>query len=416
MQMLSLIDSLDGLEERLPSSCVLLYSGGIDGSYFLDWASCRGLDVLALNVGLEGAGDRSTARGTAALLGVDYLFEQKTEEFAVDFVSPAIKANAYYQGLYPVCSSLSRPLMAKTALDVARTRGIATIVHTSTYMQNSAFRLTMSIAALDQDVHVAAPFLRSQVAREEKRRRLCERGLTFPTGIYSIDQNLWGRVIECGSLENPENDLPSTGVFQWSSDIVDTPEAAEVVEIEFRDGLPIAVDGRHLGLVDIISTLNRLGGRHGIGRFSGLEDITFGGKNHEVREAPAAQLLITAHRELESAILTQTELSLKLFLDNQWVNLIVGGFWYSELVRAIGAFIDHMSTLIHGRVRLRLYRGNVTVLAKEAATGLYYAGFHEEFEHLMAQVSFPAAYALLGLPLIRRRTVGWSAAAAAGTP
>jgi argininosuccinate synthase len=404
MQSLTIIDSLEDLESRNIKSCVLLYSGGIDGSYFLDWANDHGIEVVCLNIGLNHCIDRELSTYIPDTLGMPHVFQHRTEEFLNDYVSLGIMSNAFYQGLYPICSSLSRPLMAKAAVYLAHELKIQAIVHTSTYMQNSAARFNLSILALDPEIRIIAPFLRSQITREQKMKRLREKGFSFQNSIYSVDQNIWGRVIECGSLENPENDIPESGVFTWTSDIDQAPNDKELIEIEFMCGLPISLNQKKGELIDIVHELNVIGGRHGIGRFSGLEDISFGPKNHEVREAPAAQILIGAHRDLESAILSQSELSLKMFLDNHWINLIVSGLWYSEFREAITAFSTCINKLINGKVRIKLQKGNMIIISRETLNGLYYAAFKEEFSSVMQSFSFSPTYTTMGLPFLRRRS------------
>lgn len=401
-----LIDSLEAVEERGLGSCLLLYSGGLDGTHFLDWALSRGIEVLALNLGLEGEDEHERSARFASALGAGYTFEDRTEELVSDYVAAGIRANAYYRGLFPVCSSYSRPLMAKAAVEFARASGIEAVAHTGTPTQNTAARLTLSLMALAPELTIVAPYLRSRLTREQKLERLRKKDMGFDGGIHSVDQNIWGRVIECGSLENPENDLPDGGVFAWSADTNVAPDDPVVVEITFEGGLPTALDGEEMTLMDAVGRLNRLGGTHGVGRFAGLEETALGVKNHEVREAPAAQILTTAHRELESAILTQEESTLKAFLDDKWTNLIVSGHWYSDLAEALRGFSSRMNQFVSGSVRLKLHKGSLTILSKGAPAGLYYAAFEEEFYSLVGDLSMPATYSLMGLPYLRRRHDG----------
>jgi argininosuccinate synthase len=393
---------MEAVEARGLEACLLLYSGGLDGTHFLDWALSRGIEVLALNVGLEGRGKHERSARLAAALGAEYVFRDRTEEFVSDYVAAGIRANAYYRGLFPLCSSFSRPLMARAAVGLARERGIGAIAHTSTPTQNTAGRFTLSLMALAPEIAIIAPYLRTRLTREQKLGRLVDKGMDFDGGIYSVDQNLWGRVIECGSLENPENDLPDAGIFRWSADVLEASDEPEVVELAFEEGLPTRLNGEELALKDIVMALNRTGGAHGIGRFAGLEDTALAVKNHEVREAPAAQILTTAHRELESAVLTQEESNLKAFLDDRWTNLIASGHWYSDLAEALAAFSRRMNEVVNGWVRLKLHKGNLKVLSKGAPAGLYYAGFEEDFYALVGELSIPPTYAFMGLPYVRR--------------
>ncbi|MBV9614462.1 MAG: argininosuccinate synthase [Ktedonobacteraceae bacterium] len=405
MRPVTIIDTLEGIKAQGIRSCVLLYSGGIDGSYFLDWAQQEDIHVVALTVGLEDSAEYQNASETAHILGAHHVFQNKTEQFLQDYASRAIHANAFYQGLYPISSSLSRPLMIKAAAELAEQMGIQAVAHTSTCVQNSAARFNFSLMTIDPTLTIVTPFLGSQYTRSMKLQRLQERNLTFLSGIHSVDSNIWGRVIESGTLENPENDLPPDGVFTWTKEISATPDKPEMLEIEFEQGLPTKLNGHPLSLLEMVQALNELGGRHGVGRFSGLEETTFGVKNHEVREAPAAHILISAHRELEMAILTQAEVSLKLSLDNQWTNLVVSGQWYAHLAEAIYAFIKHMNALVNGKVRLKLYKGNLIVLSKVAPQGLYYAGFEDAFVSMIRDISFSPLYNTMGISLLRRQPV-----------
>jgi argininosuccinate synthase len=398
---------IDRLEDVTPElgTMVVLYSGGLDGSYFLQWAAEQGIRCVALTIGLDGHGVEGSdqAKTLAEHWGHTSVVQDRTEEFVNDFVRPGILANALYHGLYPVCSTLSRPLMARAAVDAAHQHGAGAVVHTATPMQNTAARLALSFMALDPSLTIVAPFLRSRMTREQKMEKMTGLGVTWEHGIYSIDQNVWGRVIENDTLEDCENVLPDAGVFTWTRDPDKTPDEPADVEIDFEQGVPVALNGEKLDLLSMILRLNEVGGRHGVGRTSGLEDITFGAKNHEIREAPAAHILVTAHRELESAVLTEQELTLKRFVDEQWTNNAVSGGWYSDLNAALFAFIARMNEVLDGSIRLRLHKGNVYVTRKRAAAGLYYPAFWKEFEDLVDRVDYPSTYQILGLPSLRRR-------------
>lgn len=384
-------------ELKAVDGCILvLYSGGLDGSYLLDWGRRNGLDLLAVHVS-TGETDMERACRHAELLDTPFLQVDVEDRFHDEYVAAAICGNAYYQGRYPVGSSLTRPLMAEVAVSVARERGCQVVLHTATYMQNTASRLTLGILALDPEIVVAAPFLTSAVSREEKLSRLADIGLEFEHGIYSIDANPWARVIECGTLEDPRNRLPNTGVFTWTRDPAAAPETPAEITLTFSGGLPVACDGEELSLSALVARLNELGGRYGIGRFSGLEDTAFGVKNHEIREAPAAHLITTAHRALEGAILNERELTLKAHLDNEWTNLIVAGHWHTRLARALRAFAETMSAPISGTVGLRLDRGSVSIQCVDAAAALSYPAFATDFHALMGEFSIASALRLRAL-------------------
>lgn len=372
------IDALDDL--RAVRECVVLYSGGLDSRYFLAWAGTRGISVVALHVWLGAPADSeqvNDAELAARALGAEYVAVDHTNDFAMRFIAPAIRANAMYHGVYPVCSSLSRPLMAEVAVELARARGIRCIVHGSTWIQNSAFRLNNSIRALDADITIACPFASAPIDREAKAAELIGRGVSVPrTNRYSIDANLWGRVIEAGPLDDPATPIPED-VYSWTKSSIDAPRETIDVEIRFERGLPVALNGEPLPLATLITMLNTLGGKYGVGRFNGMEDLhpSLGHlKNHEVREAPAAQALLTAHRQLEQALLTQDELRWKWAADWEWTRLVVNGHWHSPLQEAIDAASGVLSHQLTGVIRLRYAPGAIIVTSIIVPAALGYRG------------------------------------------
>jgi argininosuccinate synthase len=401
MKDVQIFDNLGQVRAQHIGPCVVLFSGGIDGSYLLSEAGNLGIQPIALTIGVNNKDANPVAERNAGLLNSPYFFQNRTEELVTAFIAWSIRSNAYYRG-FPISSSFSRPLIARAGVEFAHRQGIACIAHTSIASQNSAARFNLSLMALDPAIQIAAPFLRSQVSREEKMERLATQGLYFRTGIYSVDENIWARVIECGTLEDPENDLPSGKIFEWTREIDEAPAGGEVVEIAFENGLPISLNGSECSLLELIQELNARGGSHGVGRSSGLEDTLFGVKNHEVREAPAAHILLTAHRDLESAILTRTELNMKAILDQHFADLAVAGLWYSDAMAAAMAYIERLNTLINGSVRLRLHRGNLTILSRRAAAGLYYTAFRKEFTALVEEMPMASVFKVMGLTSLHR--------------
>jgi argininosuccinate synthase len=398
----TLINSLNDLKYDLTKHFILLYSGGLDGMYFLDWALKHGCQPIALYVQVAEDEDPWRKTNAAREMGVEVAIDDRRDELVRDFIKKGLHANARYQGTFPVASTLTRPLLAKAAVELAQKRGYSAVAHTATYMQNSATRFHLALAALAPELKIIAPFLRSQVPRDEKLAAAERLGMKTESGIYSVDNNLWARVIECGTLENPENDLPNQGVFIWTRDYGDTPDSPDIVEVEFEKGMPVAIEGRHMALRQIIQDLNARGGQHGVGRHVGLEETAFGVKNHEIREAPAAEILLTAHHELEMAALTSHELTLKSHLEREWTNIAVRGEWFSDLAEALLLFLQRMSQLAHGHVRLLLSKGQITVLSKRADHGLYYAGFEHDYAATMEKYNFEAGLALMSLPGQRR--------------
>lgn len=364
------IETLDELRDV--RACVLLYSGGLDSRYFLWWASQHNVRVLALTVELGGSsGDEQTgdAAGVARTLGATPVHLERTSEFADRFITPAIRANASYHGVYPVCSSLSRPFMAELAVDVARAHGVEVIVHGSTWVQNSAFRFNNAIAALAPEIAVASPLASIPIDRAARKQVLERAGVPIErSGVYSIDANLWGRVIEAGPLDDPASPI-SEDVFSWTAAAADAPRDTVRMRVTFSGGTPVALDGLSLPAVELIRALNAIGGRYGVGRFNGLEDLhpSIGVvKNHEVREAPAAHALLLAHQQLEQAVLAQDELRWKWAADWEWTRLVVNGGWHSPLKAAIESGIDRLSQRVNGDILLQFAPGSVTVSAIDA--------------------------------------------------
>lgn len=400
--MKDLIDNLDDFRASV-RSCLALYSGGLDSSWFLDWARCHGVRVVALHVHL-GAGVAAAEVGErAARLGAEYRELRLTETFAEHFIAPAIQAGAMYQGAYPVCSSLSRPLMAEAAVKLAREEGLDCVVHTTTFVQNSAARFNNSVRALAPELAIANPLIREAIRREEKRLRLAELGVAVREGVYSIDENIWGRVVECGELDDPGHVVP-THIWKLTAGPAHAPRA--FVTLGFEGGTPASLDGEAMPLADIISRLNMAAGTYGVGRFNGLEDTPLGLKNHEVREAPAAAVILSAHAALERAILTQRELRVKAAADLEWTELVTNGLWHSPLREALGALVGSLSRLVSGEVVLELTQGNAFVSAVRAPHALHFWNVAEAVEPLFAGFSYRDYFEVTSLPL-RLRSRHW---------
>lgn len=363
-----LIDNLGDLRKSA-KRCVLLYSGGIDSSYFLLWAKKNNFQVTALHVQLDPEAETGLIQIRAEALGADFVIVDGVVEFSEEYLSQAIYANAQYQQHFPICSALSRPLMSRIAVDLARQRGIECIVHTSTFVQNSCPRFNNSIRALDPGVRIANPFIKEPIQRQEKLSALQEAGVEIEASVYSIDENIWGRVIECGELDDPGYIVPEH-VFKWSGDA--TQDERRLLTLGFDKGLPVSIDGCQMSLLDIILALRGLGSSYRIGRYNGLEDTELGTKNHEVRESPAAALLFSAHMALERAILNRDELKVKAVLEAEWSDLLVRGAWYSSLREAISLFMARMNELVSGEVVLSLEKGSVMASAIRSETALHF--------------------------------------------
>ncbi|MFF8838146.1 argininosuccinate synthase domain-containing protein [Streptomyces sp. NPDC015130] len=381
------ITTLEELAERKPRRMLLLYSGGVDGTYLLQHLQTLGTNVTALHVRIGDSEPSAKAAEQARLFGAEFVDVDVTDRFFGEFAPAAVHADALYQEQFPVGSTLTRPLMAQTAVRVAREHGCDVIGHTATYMQNSSIRLSGSIATLDPEIGVAAPFLGSDLPREQKLAALGKAGITFAEGIHSIDSNPWARVIECGSLESPENRLDES-VFRWTRDVADAPDEAVEIALVFEGGQPVALDEEPIAFGDLVHRLNALAGEHGVGRSSGLEDTPFGVKNHEVREAPAATVIIKAHQVLANAVFTAQEHAVRGSIAREWTTTVVQGGWFGHLGQSLAKCLADLDRPLAGTVRLRLHKGTVTVLSVSSPNGLYYTRFGKSFHDSMLEYSY----------------------------
>jgi argininosuccinate synthase len=354
---------------------VLAFSGGLDTSVAIGWlANETGAEIIAVagDVG-QGGEDLEVIRQRALDCGaVESIVVDAKEEFARDFVAPALAANALYQDRYPLVSSLSRPLIVKHLVEAARTYGASTVAHGCTGKGNDQVRFEVSTMALAPDLKVLAPVRDSGMTRDKAIAFADERGLPIDVtkrSPYSIDQNLWGRTAECGVLEDPWIEPPAD-VFTYTDDPL-AGLAPEEVTITFVDGLPVALDGSPMSLVDLIVELNKRAGRHGVGRIDLIEDRLVGIKSREIYECPGAIALLIAHRDLEDLTLERDIARYKRNVDQRWGELVYDGLWYSPLKQALDAFLVSASKHVSGEVRLRLAAGSATVVGRRSDTSLY---------------------------------------------
>jgi argininosuccinate synthase len=354
---------------------VLAYSGGLDTSVAIGWlANETGAEIVAVaaDVG-QGGEDLEVIRQRALDCGaVESVVVDARAEFARDFVAPALAANALYQDRYPLVSSLSRPLIARHLVDAARLHGASTIAHGCTGKGNDQVRFEVSAMALAPDLEVLAPVRDSGMTRDKAIAFAEERGLPIDVtkkSPYSIDQNLWGRTAECGVLEDPWVEPPQD-VYDYTKDPLAGAKPDEVT-ISFVDGVPTALDGRHLTLVELIGELNKRAGAQGIGRIDLIEDRLVGIKSREIYECPAAISLIIAHRDLEDMTLERDIARFKRGVDQRWAELVYDGLWYSPLKNALDAFVTEASKHVTGDVRLRLAAGIATVVGRRSDSSLY---------------------------------------------
>jgi argininosuccinate synthase len=395
-----LIDNLTDMKQHT-KKCVVLYSGGMDSTYFLNWATKNDLNVVALHVNLQPNPPNDMIENTAKNMGIKYHYVDAVCEFVEEYVSLGIKANSLYQNSFPICSSLSRPLMAKKAVELAFQENADCIVHTSCYHQNSASRFNLAIRSLAPGMSIGNPFLKESLSRSQKYHELNALDLLHSSSIYSIDENIWGRVIENSVLDDLQNPVPEE-VFKWTVNSQYSPKENHDLTITFEAGLPTAIDGQSRSLLDIVKTLTDVGKVYGIGRYNGLEDTLLGLKNHEVREAPAAAALLKASQALSRANLTQKELRIKSVLDYEWTELVIGGGWFSSLKTALDAFMDVINKDVSGEIVLTYTPGDVFISSIKSPKSLDFHNFCEELEEYLLKFSYKEFFEISASHLRKR--------------
>jgi len=365
---------------------LLLYSGGLDTSVMLKWIQDEyEAEVVALTVNLGQPGeDFGVVRGKALQLGaLDCHVVDAREVFAREYVLPAIKANALYGGGYPLFTALGRPLIAKLAVEHARENGCDTIAHGCTGKGNDQVRIESTVMALDPRMKIIAPVRGWQMGREEEIAYAREHGIPVKGGTeatpYSIDDNIWGRSSEGGPIEDL-TEPPRDDVFELVTDPREAPDEPQDLRVEFERGVPVALDGERLGLVELIERCAEAGGRHGVGVVDHIEDRIVGLKVRDLYEVPAAEILLTAHRELEHLVGTIHQNRFKPALEEQWAFLVYAGLWYEPLLEDLNAYMDSVSEQVSGEVVVRLYKGRAAAVARSSPNALYdpaLAGFGE---------------------------------------
>ena len=354
---------------------VLAYSGGLDTSVAIPYlAEQTGGEVIAVAVDVgQGGEDLDTIRERALACGAaEAVVVDAKEEFAADFCVPALLANALYMDRYPLPSALSRPLIVRHLVAAAQRYGGTTVSHGCTGKGNDQVRFEAGLAALAPDLNVIAPARDFAWTRDKAIAFAEEKGLPIDVSAkspYSIDQNLWGRAVETGFLEDIWNG-PIEDVYDYTADPAEPREADEVV-ITFSSGVPVALDGRQLTPYQVVAELNRRAGAQGVGRIDMVEDRLVGIKSREVYEAPAAIALITAHMELENVTVERDLARYKRSVDQRWGELVYDGLWFSPLKDALDAFIDESQKHVSGDIRLTLHGGRAVVTGRRGEASLY---------------------------------------------
>ncbi|ASN03578.1 argininosuccinate synthase [Virgibacillus necropolis] len=354
---------------------VLAYSGGLDTSVSVKWIQEKyDYDVIALglNVGegknLEEIKQKALDVGAIKSIAID-----AKDLLAQDYILPALKANALYEGKYPISSALSRPLIAKLLVDVAEQEGAVAVAHGCTGKGNDQVRFEVSIQALNPNLKVIAPVREWGMTRDEEIAYAKEKGIDVPVNLdnpFSIDANIWGRACEAGVLEDPWAEAPEAA-YDWTNPISLTPDEPEYINISFEEGVPVALNDKQMPLVELIETLNEQGGIHGVGRIDHIENRLVGIKSREIYENPGALILINAHKELEFLTLSREVSQFKTTVDQQMSKIIYDGLWYSPIRPALDAFINETQKVVSGKVRVKLHKGSNVVVGRKSVNSLY---------------------------------------------
>ena len=352
---------------------ILAYSGGLDTSVAVRWLQERyQAQVITLTidlgmVNLEEIRQRALQIGAAKAHTVD-----GKETFYREFISPALQAGAIYEDQYPLATALGRPLIARYLVEAARVEGASAIAHGCTGKGNDQVRLDVSVAALAPGLKVIAPIREWGMSREEEIEYARSHNIPVPMGKgpYSVDENLWGRSIEAGDLEDPWQEPPEAA-FAWTASASAAPPEPSYLEIGFECGLPVSLDGEEMRGVDLVRHLNHLAGEHGVGRIDHVENRLVGIKSREVYEAPAAVALHAAHKALEAMTLSKEQLRLKVRIAQEYADVVYNGLWFTQHRRDLEAYVTSTQRHVSGALRLKLHKGNCTVVGRKSPHALY---------------------------------------------
>jgi argininosuccinate synthase len=357
------------------SKVVLAYSGGLDTSVSIPWLrEKKGADVVTLTVNVGQPGDLEKVRAKAEASGASkaYLVDARPE-FAEEYIAPALRANALYEGTYPLSTALARPLIGRHLVEVARREGASYVAHGCTGKGNDQVRFDLATTSLAPDLEVIAPAREWKMTREEEVAYAERHQIPLATGPkspYSTDENLWGRSVECGVLEDPAVEPPEE-VYGWTRSPEDAPDDPVYVHLTFERGLPVTLDSHRLPLHELIQQLNRTAGAAGVGRIDHVESRVVGIKSREVYECPAATVLIGAHQALEGLTLPRDVLDFKRTVELRYAQLVYDGFWFSPLRAALDAFVATTQERVTGEVAVKLYKGTAKVVGRRSPYSIY---------------------------------------------
>ena len=355
----------------------LAFSGGLDTSVSVKWLQEKyDADVVTVTLDLGQHDDLGDIERRSRTIGAKnhYTIDAKAE-FLKDYVFPAVMANALYEGKYPLSTALGRPLIAKKLVEVAEREGADAVAHGCTGKGNDQVRMDVTVRAMNPTLQVIAPVREWNMSRDEEIAFAQQRGLPIKPSksIYSVDQNLWGRSIESGPLENPNTEPPEEA-FEWTVSPEEAPNQPGYLELTFQEGVPTKVNGKSMEPLKLVSYVNELAGTHGVGRIDHVEDRLVGIKSREIYECPAASVIIEAHRDLEKLVLTRHELDFKAQVEREWAWLVYSGLWLEPLRTALDRFISATQHRVTGSVRLKLYKGSARVVGRSSEYSIYDIG------------------------------------------
>ena len=354
---------------------ILAYSGGLDTSIAIKWLKenyCDEVVTVAVDVGQNI--DLKFVQEKALKVGAvkSYVIDAK-EEFAKDFVLKGLQAGAVYESNYPLATAYSRPLIAKILVDYAEKEQAEAISHGCTGKGNDQVRFEASIAALNPDLKVIAPAREWGFTREEEIEYAKKYGIPIPVDVdnpYSVDQNLWGRSCECGILEDPWIEPPEEA-YDWTVNAKDAPDQATYLEIYFEKGVPLSIDGKKISLSELILSLNKIGGKNGVGRIDMVENRLVGIKSRETYECPGATILLKAYQSLEALVVPRELSHFKQIISQKYAELAYYGLWFSALKEALDGFVKVVKEKVTGTVKVKLYKGNCVVVGRKSDNSLY---------------------------------------------
>jgi argininosuccinate synthase len=354
---------------------VLAYSGGLDTSVAIRWLKeDRGYDVIALtvDVGMDRSREELQSRAMAAG-AAKYVWRDAQDTFIRGFAFPALRAGARYQGQYTLATALSRPLIARELAEVAKAEGATAVSHGCTGKGNDQVRIDVGVQSLAPELKIVAPLREWEMDRESEIAYADEHNIPVSAtkaSPYSIDENLWGRSVETGVLEDPWVEPPAD-VYLWTKSPAEAPADPRYVELGFEKGVPVSLDGKATDAVSLVKALNEAAGEHGVGRVDAVEDRLVGIKSREIYEAPAATTLLAAHEGLEQLTLSKDQLRLKMRIAQEYAELVYNGLWFSTHHEDLEAYIASTQRHVTGTVRVKLHKGSATVVGRKSPFSLY---------------------------------------------